>query len=448
MSRRQELQKKAADAAIRDRRRLVSAIIGLVLCFAAFYALALKKQADQEDLATTQQGVTTDLQANLPQPDMAKLAVIRDQTEGEQVILEPEAFEELARLGKSLFASWLYLMGEPAFPMDASAEEQALLRGQPFRLRASLLNGQVQRRGVGLSEEYWCLLRTDEGKLVHFVAMNPPEELMIGENYVLADGYYYKQYRKRVEEDWVTAPLFVGRVIAPSFRQAEPNAEPDLTLLAKLEDQPLSTNNDPRKLDHLPELWHLMNVAKTVVDAGSVDTTQATLLDYEMLTTLAKNPELYRGRLFELGGLVREAATVRAEENPLRVREISSAWIRNDMLGDTLLHLKAPGSFDFFPNKGPVVYHGYFLMLWAYVDTKGVPRRVPVFVVTDADVPVVPTPPFAGQMAFIFIGIALVLGFGMFLVVQRDRKRNAASMESLIARRAARRDGSSKPKGS
>jgi len=233
--------------------------------------------------------------------------------------------------------------------------------------------------------------------------------------------------------------LFVGHELAPSYRKLEPISEPDSELLARLEDQPLGTNNDPRKLDQREELWHLMNLAQSVNAEGGVNPEEAILLDYDKLVALSKDPEVYRGRLFELGGLVREAATVRAEENPLRVREISSAWIRNESLGDTLMHLKAPGEFNFFPNKGPVIYHGYFLMLWAYVDTKSVPRRVPVFVVTDAEVQVVPTPPFAGQMAFIFIGIAVVLGLIMFIVVQRDRKRNVAAMEALIAKRAARR---------
>lgn len=439
MSRRQEIHRKAAEAAIRDRRRLVAAIIGLVMCLAAFYALALKKQSDEADLATKQEGVSTDLADGIPQPDRAKLAGIRDSSEAEQVILEPEAFAELARLGRSLVGSWLYVMGEPAFPFDASPEEQAQLRAEPFRLRATLLDGQIIRRGVGQAEEYWCLLRTEDGHLVHYVAMSPPEELMVNQNFVLADGYYYKQYRKRIDDQWITAPLFVGRVLAPSFRKLEPISEPDSELMAQLEDHPLGTNNDPRKLDQRKELWHLMNLAQSVNAEGGVDHEDAILLDYDKLVALSKNPEVYRGRLFELGGLVREAATVRAEENPLRVREISSAWIRNESLGDTLMHLKAPGDFNFYPNKGPVIYHGYFLMLWAYVDTKSIPRRVPVFVVTDAEVQVVPTPPFAGQMAFLFIGIAVVLGLLMFFVVQRDRKRNTAAMEALVAKRAARR---------
>jgi len=443
MSRRQELKHKAAEAANRDRRRLVTAILGLALCLAFILVLTWKKKADNADLAQEQSPVLTDLKDSLPQADMAKLSEVKDDTEAEQVILEPEAFAELSRLGRSLFGSWLYLMGEPTFPFDGSPAEHAKLRAQPFRLRATLMDGRNLRRGPGLSEEYWCLLRADDGQLVHYVAMNPPQELFGSENYVLADGYYFKQYRKRIDNEWVSAPLFVGRVLAPSFRQAEPLDQPDAAILAEVRDQPIGTNNDPRLLDQEPGLWHLMNVARTL--QGEPETLaarneEATLLDYEHLEQLAKNPELYRGRYYELGGLVREASTTRAEENSLRVRELSSAWIRNDMLGDTLLHLKAPSAFDFHPAKGPVVYHGYFLMLWSYVDTKGVPRSVPVFVVTDGDVPVLPTPPFASQMAFIFIGIAVIIGLLMFLVVQRDRKRSAAAMEALIARRSNRRD--------
>jgi hypothetical protein len=442
MSRRQELHRKAEEAARRDKRRLVSSALGLVLCLVVVWMLTKRQRAENSEFATEQTPVLTDLRESLPKPDMDKLASVKDATEAEQVILEPEAFAELSRLGRNLFASWLYLLGEPAFPFDAEAAEKEAVRGQPFRLRATLLDGRSLRRGVGLPEEYWCLLRTDDGQLVHYVAMNPPEELFGSENFVLADGYYFKQYRQRVEEEWLSAPLFVGRILEPSFREAEPTATPDLGLLAGVRDQPLGTHNDPRLVDEEPGLWHLLNVARTVKeDSAALAALQAeaTMLDYETLEALSRDPELFRGRLFKLGGMVREAATVRARENPLRAREISSAWTRNDMHGDTLLHLKAAGEFDFQAGKGPVEYHGFFLMLWSYVDTQGQPRRVPVFAVTDADVPVLPTPPFANQMAFIFIGLAVAIGGLMYLIVQRDRKRNEAAMKALVEKRAARR---------
>jgi hypothetical protein len=223
----------------------------------------------------------------------------------------------------------------------------------------------------------------------------------------------------------------------------EPIEAPTPEVLLAIKDQPIGTDNDPRQLDEDPDLWDMANAARTVTSDPALlanAVAEPILLDDQSIEELVKNPGIFRGRMFELGGLIREAGTVQIEENPLREREMSSAWVRNDSLGDFLLHLKAPGQFDFHAKKGPIIFHGWFLKLWAYKDRNGALRRSPVFVVVDAAPQEAHTPPFAGQIVLMFLGFALVIGLLLFWLIKRDRRASDLAMQKLTERRQARRN--------
>jgi len=211
-----------------------------------------------------------------------------------------------------------------------------------------------------------------------------------------------------------------------------------------LKDHPIGTHNKVALLNQLPEMWHLANAASTVAkDPELMAKTIADpiVLNYDTLKELSENPEFFRGRLYEFGGQVSKnsASVVRVEENPLRATSVSSAWVRNEYNGDVLVHVKAPGEFAFdqFGQK-PTVFHGYFLMLWAYLDTKNVPRRAPVFVVIDSWSVDPITPPFAGQMVLMFLGVAVSIGALLFWLVRRDRKISEVAMQKMLDRRRQR----------
>ena len=442
MDKKEHRRRIAQEAAIKDKRRIILAAGGILLCVVLIVTVNMRAKKAGADLLTQSNENRTAISGLLPVLDQAVLAAVKDSTPEERVVLEPAAFRELSTNVRTLMRSWFRLLGEPAFDFQNGAAKSAQLRGELFRLRGELLDARPITRVADEEPEYWCHIRSDDGNEFFFVSMMMPTELFGNDNFVLADGYFFKYYRQKMDDDWVTAPLFVGRQIAPSWKRLEPSLTPDLEFMATVKDLPLGTDNRVENINTLPSMWHLANVARSVTaDPASFAAAIADplIMNYDTLKMLSENPEIYRGRMFELGGMIRGLpTTVRVGENPLRERNISSSWIRNDFNGDVLMHLKAPGVFPFDAESGPVVFHGYFLMLWAYIDTKGIPRRTPVFVVVDSFVEDPYTPPFAGQMVMMFLGVAMSIGLLLFWLVRRDRRTSQRAMQKILNRRENR----------
>lgn len=442
MDKKENRRRMAQESAMKDKRRIIMAVVGLAFCFVVLVTLNMKGKKAEADLLTQRNDTRTAISGLLPVLDQAVLAAVKDSTPEECVVLEPAAFRELSTNVRTLMGSWFSLLGEPAFDFQNGAAQSAQRRGDLFRMRGELLDARLITRGDEEEPEYWCHIRSDQGFDFFFVSMMMPTELFGNDNFVLADGYFFKYYRQKMDADWITAPLFVGRQLAPSWKRLEPALTPDMELMAAVKDLPLGTDNRVENINTLPAMWHLTNVARSVSATPETLATaiaEPLVMNYDMLKMLSENPEIYRGRMFELGGMIRGTpTTVRVGENPLRERNISSAWTRNDFNGDVLMHLKAPGVFPFDAESGPVVFHGYFLMLWAYIDTKGIPRRTPVFVVVDSFVEEPYTPPFAGQMVMMFLGVAMSIGLLLFWLVRRDRRTSQRAMQKMLNRRENR----------
>lgn len=436
-------RRQAAVAAAKDKRRLAVAVVGLAMCIVLVFMLNKKAQEGGEQGVPTLTSQGTQFTNLLPKLDEAVLAKVKDATDAERVILEPAAFQELSTNARSLMATWLEAFGEPAFDFATGEAESAERRGKIYRLRGELVDTELVTRVSGEDPEYWCTIRTDDGHLFYYASLQVPDTLFGHDNFVRADGYFFKYYRQKSAEDWVTAPLFVGSLLAPSWRRAEPTLEVDMPMLNKLKDMPLGSDAPVGEINQRPEFWHLANVAKSLGEAPEkleAMREEAIVIDYESLKQLSEYPELFRGRMFKLGGrVVMDPTSVRAGENPLREVKVSSTWIRNEFNGDVLLHLKAPGVYPFDRYaRAPAVYHGFFLMLWAYQDRDGNMRRAPVFVVTDSFQEKPITPPFAGQMVLAFMGIAVAIALFLFWLVRRDKRQQAEVREKMLSRKRDR----------
>ncbi|MDA9860488.1 hypothetical protein N9C81_01300 [Planctomycetota bacterium] len=440
MSNRDKLKKKAAIDAAKSKKRLTFSIIGLMVCIAVLIQLNSSASVSDTD-ATEQDKPLIDIEALLPIFDADLLATIKDSTDAERVMLEPEAFATTLYNSGALLSSWVFLLGEPEYDFVNGANDPSPHRGKVFRARGEILDARNIIRVISEPAEYWTLLKTENGDSMFFVAAQAPETLFGADNFVLADGYFYKNYRQRINGNWITAPLFVGNKLEPSVPAEPPLTQPDMRMLNKLKDQPIGTDNNTLELDKLKEMWHLANVAREMKrnpERAAKANEEAILLDFATLTDLVKNPELYRGQIFEIGGEVVEAHAVRTGENSLRSREISSGWLRNSFLGDTLLHVKAADDFALDAFQGNSIMHGYFLMLWAYVDRQGAARRVPVFVVYDSREQETLMPDDANPLIFAFLGSIMVLGLILFFAVRRENRQRNEAMRALAARQRRR----------
>ena len=440
MSNRDKLKKKAAIDAAKSKKRLIFSIIGLVACIGVLIQLNSTSPVSGTDVI--EQGkMQIDIDALLPKFDADLLATIKDSTDAERVMLEPEAFATTLYNSGALLSSWVFLLGEPEYDFASGADDPSPHRGKVFRARGEILDARNIIRVIGEPAEYWTLLKTEDGNPMFFVAAQVPETLFGADNFVLADGYFYKNYRQRINGKWITAPLFVGNKLEPSVPPEAPLTQPDMRMLNKLRDQPIGTDNSTLELDKLKEMWHLANVAREMrrdPERAAKANEEAILLDFATLTDLVKNPELYRGQIFEMGGEVVEAYTGRTGENPLRSREISSGWLRNSFLGDTLLHVKAADDFAFDAFQGNSIMHGYFLMLWAYIDRQGASRRVPVFVVYDSREQATLMPDDVNPLIFAFLGSIMALGLVLFFAVRRENRQRNEAMRALADRQRRR----------
>lgn len=442
MDRKELRRKQAEQAARKDKKRLVLAGVGLALCAIVLVQLKLWGDSHEEDAPDSSQ-TSTQYLGFMPEIDFTRLANIKDATDAERLTYDRDAFEHLLASARKLITNWLFILGEPEFPFAEAAVDAVPFRGKPYRLRARLVDARFIKLGFGEDQLYWCLAETDAGHPFWFVAANPPDTLFGAENYVLADGYFFQHYTYALQGgEKITAPMFVGPKLVPSYRAAEPATEPSFEYLATLKDHPLGTDTDTLLLNNDPGLWHLANIARTVrADPALVEAAkaEAITIDDKTIEDLVENPAIFRGRMFEFGGKVVRSSVVEIPENPLRESKMSSAWVRNDFVGNFLMHAKAAGDFPLEVSEGPVIYYGYFLMLWGYESDKEGPLRTPVFVVIDAQPQVAYTPPFAGQMVAIFLCLALALGFWLFILAKRDRAASDANMQKLTERRQARR---------
>ncbi|MBC8369181.1 MAG: hypothetical protein H8E25_04215 [Planctomycetes bacterium] len=441
MSRSEKLKQLAALDAAKAKKRLVYSAIGLFICVGILFQLNRTDPPPVEKTMQEQQS-HIDVRSMMPVFEEDVLKEIKDSTDSERVILEPQPFAVAAYNSVALLERFVYLLGEPKFDFIDGAANPDNYRCQIFRARGEILNAKSVTRVVGEDAEYWTLIKTEDGDLMFFAALQVPETLFGADNFVLADGYFYKNYRQKIDGEWLTAPLFVGNRLLPSVPAASATHTPNMRLLNGVKDHPLGTDNNPLQLDKNREMWHLANVAREMrrnPDLAAEANKEAILLDFAVLTELAENPELYRGRVFELGGEVVEAHTGRIGENPLRSREISSAWVRNSFLGDTLIHIKAADNFVFDKYRGNTIFHGYFLMLWAYSDMKSIPRRVPVFVVYDSREQQTVMPTGTNSLIYGFLSAIVILSIIIMVHVKRDNKKRRAAMEALYLRKRKRK---------
>jgi len=423
----------------RDQVRLAALGFTLVLVLVVFFALSrtFREEAGEADTGSNEEPQSTLL---LPPVDKAALSGIQDARSEDRFLLEPEAFRSLARSARTLLPAHLRLLHEPSLPFDSLEEKAPSLRGEPFRQRGELLDLQTLIRTAGGPRESWCWIRTDAGRDIFFVALEEPKELFASQNYVVADGYFFKIYTRVLDGKRVTAPLLVGRELRPSFRPAPPTSEVDMDLLARVKDHRLGQKGPPDS----DGLWHLLNVARTVGQSKEELENRfrdALVLDKDLFKNLAQEPSLYRGRPFVIECRVVDSWYEAAGENPLREDFLTYGLAGNLNWPPNPIEVILPGKMT-LPARGAKnnarVFLGWFLQLEGYEGSDGM-YLMPDFVVAgERPVPPQEAPPWMHQLMVGFLAAAVLLGLFLTWMIRRDRKESRA----LAARRrrmAARR---------
>jgi len=430
-----EALKKSGTLQRGEKIRLISFFVGLVVVGAIVLQLnsTAQEEADSQDRTAPAQETAV----ALPPVDKIALELVKDETLSEQLILESDAFASLARMSRALLPGHLKAVGEPTFPFDAN-ENPAELRGEPFRIRGELIHATAMVRGPNIPEEFWCQIRTDTGHDIYFVSMQIPTVLFGAENYVVADGYFFKNYAQRIEGERLTAPLFVGRSLRPSVRLADPVHALDPVILADVKDTAFSVEED---LEH-DGFWHLMNYTHhlSLDDARfNSEFQQADHLNRTLIAAIAKDPELYRGKAVRLYGRPADAWSIAAPDNAVGLSHLSHAYLSKYELGDQLLRVVAPGSLMLNDLGLDHELLGYFLQLWSYEDKENRARRAPVFVVAGSKHRSINRAEIEGEITLLFSGVAIGLAALLIYLAKRDRRNSERAATSLLNRRQSRR---------
>jgi len=391
-----------------------------------------------------------DALVSLPQLNTDALAEIKDATAAERAILEPEPFRILALHAQTLFPDHLEALGEPAIPFADIEEQSRAFRGKPVRLRGELIDAREIIRYPNSSPEYWCTIRTEKGELFFFASLRVPKNLFLSENFVLADGLYLKIYTQILDGERLTAPLVVGKALAPSRRTAAPARQLNRHLLAQVKD---AHHGSGRKLsdgtwewgeEAKPDeeaVWHMLNVAREIETNPALlesEFKDAQEIDIGLLKEIAKRPPLFRGQPFVLHGRVLKARFHRKGENPLRMAFVGDGFLGSTDLGRNPLHLFSTENFP-LDIEGPRELLAWFLELEAWEDGDGDLRLGPVFVVAGERDIDFQTPAFVGQIVISFLGIAIVLAGVIAWLARRDKLRSELAARRLLERRQKRR---------
>jgi hypothetical protein len=440
MTNREELARKNVEMATALKRRLLLIGITAAIVIGLFTYIQGKKR--EQPAPVLKDRTSVDSALALPVLDAGLLAQVRDTDLADQVVLEPEPFVHVATIARALLPALLLRLNEPAFPVATAPADLGPLRGQPYRMRGSVVESErITRDGASVAE-HWTALRTDAGYEFLHVGVLEPERQFAAGDFVLADGYFFKTYSKPLRGERRALPLFVGRQLLASTRPALPSELPDPAALAGLLD-PFITEDSEVDED---AMWHLGNVARTLRERpGALDRVfnDAPWLDVALLAALNETPEAFRGSPIRVAGFLSLGDHRPAGENPLREAAYSEAWVANSNFGDIRVVLRTPGRYDFTRMQGIWEFRGWFQQMWAYQAATGVRFRVPVFVFADARPVIVKEQPMVGAMTWILLVVAGAMAALLFALVLRDRARNRSADERLTARRRQRRQAGS-----
>ncbi len=154
---------------------------------------------------------------------------------------------------------------------------------------------------------------------------------------------------------------------------------------------------------------------------------------------LDEQPNVYRGRLVTIGGVVRSAKRVKAPENAYGVKQYYQLWLQPERSEGELIvvySLKVPAGFPLGPElDADCTATGFFFKRWAYLGKSG-PLTAPLILsrtISWTPPPKAHPSPAVGESFAISLGAAVLLAVILTSAVvargRRNRRQSAADAE-------------------
>ncbi len=390
--------------------------------------------------------------------DRELLATVKDSTESERVIREPQPFLHVLLESGKLVAGDFRRFKAPFVDDELCQKilaDPAAWRGKPLVVKARFFFASEEKVPLGEEgREFTCwrgVAGDDLGRTWSFSVLEKPEHVAAGD-VVKIEGFFFKKLAlfDPADPNRLIDPTLhlIGKRVVKSFLHMPPVRELSNGILSTLRDYEIQ---DRLVIPDEP-LWHVLSYVENK-DAGELaaeaaDSVNSTTGSASYVTSqaLLKDPDQYRGQAVRLLGSMSPDQPPWPKdlgpdgENPL---DIPVAW--HSMLvhqGPTFTYLVSTFRPPEWTRGQPtVIVEGVFLKLYTYQARNRQTVTCPLIVVKRFIPFNIATGELQSIFSWILIGVSAPLVAGLLFLAMRDQKAATELRAKQIERRKGRRQG-------
>lgn len=394
----------------------------------------------------------------VPELDDSKLALARDSTREERLVLDEEPFRHL--LEKSLHvtptvARKLGLPDRPV-PIERLRSNPGTHRGQYLWYKGQLeyLSRPNEGHPVPNYSYYEGRLVTSEGEPVLFAFSVPPAEPLAIGDWVRIEGFFFGLQDAHFPVPLDRAPMLVGPELFPAYADWNAVDELDPTVLGQVNDGWWDPNAGGRgdfvdapdiekMLDESQDtpLWHLASFARAERERRTEEYWKGVPVFAEKAQfERFRDGLVARGTPMRILGIYRDARVLPARPNPLGLEAWTEVWVQVRDLGGKIIPVWVPEKIaDDWRLNQTAICNAYFFKIYKYATREGEIRWTPLFVAGSLDRFELGEQLLTTVVTFSFAGVIGAVGLVLFVLVRRDRRHRREHEESLLQRRKRRR---------
>lgn len=392
------------------------------------------------------------------QIDVELLKEVKDATEAERVVREPEPFlHVLMEAGKLVPGDFRRLKAPYADDAlyQSILEQPAAWRGKALiaKARFNFATEEKVPLGSGSGPEgstefrYWRGVATDDlGRAWSFSLLEPPDAIAPGE-VIKIEGFFFKKLALFDPADpaQLIDPTLhlIGKRVVKSFLRMPPVRELSTAVLQSVRDYSIEDRLE------IPEeaLWHVLSyVQNSDADALAAAAEEGTVSDSEAryLTNqaLQSDPDQFRGAPVRLLGSVsaEQKPWFKDDENPLDLPLLwHSLLVHNGPKFTYLISTEKPP--EWVSGQATVIVEGVFLKLYTYQAVNRQTVTCPLVVVKRFVPFRIATEELRSGFSWALIAISVPFVLLLLFLATRDRKAAETLRAAQLERRRARRAG-------